>query len=119
MRPGVGLSQFTAELSNDLGRSDKTYTGSLTSEQVSAMSAFTPFGSGRTSCIGRYLAYQEMSLTLARMIWLYEMRIQPGSTMGEGNKKLGLGRHREKEFQTLDRFVSMHNGPMVEFKRRI
>ena len=105
-------------LSGDLNFPNTTGPGSVESERALAASAFTPFGFGRTSCIGKYLAYQEISLTLARMIWLYEMRIQPGSTLGEGNEKLGLGRQRKNEFQTLDRFVSMHDGPMVEFKRR-
>ncbi|KAL9118706.1 MAG: hypothetical protein Q9187_004748 [Circinaria calcarea] len=118
-RPGVGLSQSVAELGSESERAEKSCSGSLTLEQTSAVSAFTPFGSGRTSCIGRYLAYQEMSLILARIIWLYEMRIQEGSTVGEGNQNLGPGRERKNEFQTLDRFVSMHNGPMVEFKRRV
>ena len=61
-----------------------------------SQSAFTPFGLGRTSCIGKYLAYQEMSLVIARMIWLFDMRIQPGSTIGESNARLGLGRTRRE-----------------------
>lgn len=80
--------------------------------------AFTPFGVGRTSCIGRYLAYQEMFLVIAYILWQFDMRLQPGSTLGEGRKELGPGRHRKNEFQTLDRFISMHDGPMVEFRRR-
>lgn len=80
--------------------------------------AFTPFGVGRTSCIGRYLAYQEISLVIAYMLWQFDMRLQPGSTLGEGRKELGPGRHRKNEFQTLDRFISMHDGPMVEFRQR-
>ncbi|KAL6714745.1 hypothetical protein ACLMJK_008170 [Lecanora helva] len=85
---------------------------------VRAGSAFTPFGVGRASCIGKYLAYQEMSLTLTYMIWMYDMRLEPGSTAGEGNAKLEPGRQRKNEFQTLDRFIMMHDGPMVEFKSR-
>lgn len=80
--------------------------------------AFTTFGVGRTSCIGKYLAYQEISLVTARTVWLFDMRLEPGSTLGEGRKELGVGRQRQNEFQTLDRFVSMHEGPMVQFKRR-
>ena len=118
LQPGIGLSQSATELSCDLNTPETTRSGSVESEQALAASAFTPFGFGRTSCIGRYLAYQEMSLILARMIWLYEMRVQPGSTVGEGNERLGRGRERKNEFQTFDRFVSMHDGPMVEFKQR-
>jgi len=83
-----------------------------------AASAFTAFGVGRTSCIGKYLAYQEVALVVARTVWLFDMRLEPGSTLGEGRKGLSAGRQRPKEFQTWDRFVSMHEGPMLQFKRR-
>ena len=83
-----------------------------------AQSAFMPFGIGRTSCVGKYLAYQEISLIIARVVWQHDMRIQPGSTIGEGHSGLGWGRKRKNEFQLQDRFVSTHKGPMVEFKAR-
>ena len=83
-----------------------------------AQAAFMPFGIGRTSCVGKYLAYQEISLTIARMIWQYDMRVKPGSTVGEGHPNLGWGRKRKNEFQLQDRFVSTHEGPMVEFRAR-
>jgi cytochrome P450 len=83
-----------------------------------ASSAFTAFGVGRTSCIGRYLAYQEISLVVARTLWLFDIRLAPGSTLGEGSEKLGAGRHRHKEFQTWDRFVSVHEGPLLQFRKR-
>jgi cytochrome P450 len=82
-----------------------------------AYSAFTPFGVGRTSCVGKYLAYQEMAIVLARMVWLYDMRVQPGTTVGEGYKGLGKGRQRKNEFQTYEKFVSSHDGPIVQFRK--
>ena len=91
---------------------------SLDADVELAQSAFTPFGIGRTSCVGKYLAYQEMSLIIARMLWLYDMRTQPGSTMGEGSPSFVWGRMRKDEFQLQDRFVSTHEGPMVEFRAR-
>ena len=94
---------------------DKLSPAGLEREMTAA--AFTPFGVGRTSCIGRYLAYQEMLLTVASIVRQYDMRLQPGSSTGEGNPKLGLGRQRINEFQTLDRFVSMHEGPIVQFRQ--
>ena len=87
-------------------------------EVARARSAFAAFGVGRTSCVGKYLAYQEMSLVIARLVWLYDMRLQEGSTAGEGGSNLGRGRQRRNEFQIQDRFVGTHEGPMVEFKRR-
>ncbi|PVH98957.1 cytochrome P450 [Periconia macrospinosa] len=81
--------------------------------------AFSAFGVGRTSCIGRYLAYQEISLVVARTLWLYDVRIEPGSTIGEGQKSMGSGRQRKNQFQTLDRFVSTHQGPSLQFRRKL
>jgi cytochrome P450 len=83
-----------------------------------ARSAFTTFGVGRTSCVGKYLAYQEMAIVLARMICLYDMRLEPGTRFGEGHPTLGTGRERWNEFQTYEKFVSDHDGPLVQFKSR-
>ena len=84
---------------------------------ILARSAFCPFGVGRTSCVGKYLAYQEMGIALARIVWLFDMRLQPETTLGEGDAALGEGRGRKNEFQLYDRFVSTHEGPLVQFRR--
>ncbi|KAA8564223.1 hypothetical protein EYC84_011169 [Monilinia fructicola] len=83
--------------------------------------SFIPFGFGRTSCIGKYLAYQEMKVVLARLIWTFDMKLsssRKGGGLGEGGKGIGKGRERKEEFQTWDQFVSRHDGPMVEFRLR-
>lgn len=80
-----------------------------------AQSAFCAFGVGRTSCVGKTLAYTEMSIILARVIWLYGLRIQPDFVAGEGHPRLGNGRSRKNEFQTWDGFFSTQDGPLVEF----
>ncbi|KAL8712489.1 MAG: hypothetical protein Q9220_003337 [cf. Caloplaca sp. 1 TL-2023] len=83
-------------------------------DQVSAaQSAFTAFGVGRTSCIGRHLAEQELRLNIGRLIWLYDMRF--AETKDSPNQATDQD---YDEFPTLDRFVSMHDGPMVQFRRR-
>ncbi|KAM0177897.1 hypothetical protein ACHAPF_003863 [Botrytis cinerea] len=99
---------------NDLSK------GSARNSKVFEPKAFTPFGTGRTSCIGKYLAYQEMEVVLARLIWEFDMRlsVQEGVGLGEGKKGMGWGRERKREFQTWNRFVSWHEGPMVEFRLR-
>ncbi|PNP58823.1 hypothetical protein THARTR1_01071 [Trichoderma harzianum] len=79
---------------------------------------FTPFGGGRSSCIGKYLAYQEMSIVLARLIWLFDIRLDPGSNMGEGIGEAREGRECKSEFQLYDRFVSSQKGPMLQFRYR-
>ena len=83
---------------------------------AAAQSAFCAFSVGRYGCVGKTLAYAEMSVILARIFWLYDMRLQ--GSLGEGRASLGKGRERSNEFQTWDGFTSRHDGPMVEFKRR-
>jgi cytochrome P450 len=85
-----------------------------------ARSAFNPFSIGPRSCIGKGLAYQEMSLAVARIIWLAEFRVPEGNArhVGGGNPKAEYGRHRIDEFQMLDQFTTETDGPMLEFRRR-
>jgi cytochrome P450 len=95
------------------------HEGGVTPQDVQlAHSAYAPFSVGRANCLGKNLAYQEMMTILAKLIFMYEMRIEPGSTVGEGSKALGEDRNRKGEFQTWDRFVSHHEGPMVQFRPR-
>lgn len=79
---------------------------------------FTPFGAGRSGCIGKHLAYQEMSIVLARLIWLFDIRLDPSSNLGEGVGDAKEGRECRSEFQLYDRFVSSQNGPMLQFRYR-
>jgi cytochrome P450 len=84
-----------------------------------AQSAFCPFSIGPRGCIGKGLAYVEMSITLARVLFLYDLRKAVGVVdPGEGKEGAEWGRHRVGEFQLIDTFTSMKNGPMVEFRRR-
>lgn len=51
---------------------------------VGPAAAFTPFGQGRFGCLGRHMATQKIALLLARLIWLLEMRQEPGKYLGGG-----------------------------------
>ncbi|KAL8757990.1 MAG: hypothetical protein Q9184_004061 [Pyrenodesmia sp. 2 TL-2023] len=88
---------------------------------IAQSDAFAAFGVGRTSCIGKNLAYQEIRLVLGRLVWLYDMRLANGKQNAESKNmavgRIGKGARGDKhewneEFPTLDRFVSMHKGPM-------
>ncbi|KAF1975728.1 cytochrome P450-like protein [Bimuria novae-zelandiae CBS 107.79] len=95
------------------------HQGGVTTREIQlAQSAYAPFSVGRANCVGKNLAYNEMITIVARLIFLYDMRIQPGSALGEGCPQLGHDRSKKNEFQTWDRFVSYHEGPMVEFRPR-
>lgn len=93
--------------------------GGFTEADVAkAQTAFTSFGVGRTSCIGRHLAYQEMELVIGRLLFAYDMQLDSESKLGEGGLGKGWGRQRKGEYQLLDRFVGMQDGPMVQFRPR-
>ena len=83
-----------------------------------AQSAFCPFSIGPRGCVGKTMAYAEMKILLARVTWLYDMRLKQGSTLGEGHPKLGWGRARKDEFQLYDWFAARVSGPLIEFRRR-
>jgi cytochrome P450 len=87
---------------------------------VRAQSAFCPFSVGPRGCIGKGLAYVEMTTTLARVLFMYDLRRAVGVTdPGEGKEGAEWGRHRPGEFQLVDTFTSLKNGPMVEFRKRL
>jgi cytochrome P450 len=91
----------------------------ITPESVAlAQSAFCPFSLGSRGCIGKNLAYMELSLAVARALWLYDVRGAPGDRTGEGDPRNEWGRRRRGEFQAKDRFVSSGKGPVVEFRGR-
>ncbi|RYP07924.1 hypothetical protein DL764_002195 [Monosporascus ibericus] len=84
-----------------------------------AQSAFCPFSIGPRGCIGKGLAYVEMMTTLARTLYLYDLRKAEGCVdPAEGHPAREWGRHRVDEFQLIDQFTSLKDGPMVEFRRR-
>lgn len=92
----------------------------FTAQDISlAQSAFCPFSIGPRGCIGKGLAYIEMSITLARVLWLYDLRkAQEVDDPGEGKEGAEWGRHRRGEFQLVDTFTSLKDGPVVEFRKR-
>lgn len=81
---------------------------------------FNPFSIGPRGCIGKPMAYLELSLALARLVWAYDMRLASGSLgrVGEGRLGAGRGRERKGEFQLTDIFVSDKEGPFAIFRAR-
>lgn len=84
-----------------------------------AHSGFCPFSIGPRGCVGKGMAMKELMVTIARVVWLYDMRLAPGQERcGCGGPGKGYGRHRASEFQLTDMFVSKTDGPLVEFRAR-
>lgn len=93
----------------------RTGTAAATTEKTLALaqSAFCPFSIGPRGCIGKGIAYLELSVALARVLWLYEMRLVPE----KGERGIGKG-EEEEEYKLIDCFVAHKDGPVVEFKVR-
>lgn len=85
---------------------------------AAAEEAFCPFSIGPRNCVGKQFAYHELMSVMARLLLQFDMRLQPGSTLGEGSVSMGAGRQRKDEYQLYDAFASKNEGPMVQFRRR-
>ena len=86
---------------------------------AAAQSAFCPFSIGPRGCIGKGLAYVEMTTTLARVLFMYDLRRAVGvSDPAEGMPGAEWGREKPGEMQLVDTFTSLKDGVMVEFRKR-
>ncbi|KAI0505420.1 cytochrome P450 monooxygenase-like protein [Xylaria bambusicola] len=91
----------------------------VTKESVArAKAAFHPFSSGPASCIGQNLAMAEIQITIARTLYQLDVRRAPGSTLGGGSPELGWGRTDPNQYQLVDAYISLREGPEVQFRRR-
>jgi cytochrome P450 len=80
-----------------------------------ARKAFNPFSIGSRQCSGRNLAYVQLKLTLAHVLWRFDLRLAPDEPgRGGGGKCMGVGRERDDEFQLWDALGFGRDGPMVE-----
>jgi cytochrome P450 len=96
-----------------------------TTETISARkklrAAFSPFGVGSRSCVGKVMAYMEASLTLASTMWYFDFELTKDTKLvnvGGGTPGDRAGRDRVDEFQTYDEFISTHDGPYLKFTPR-
>lgn len=84
---------------------------------AAARRAFNPFSIGSRQCSGRSLAYLQLKLSLAHILWRYNIRLAPDELdRGCGGPDLGAGRQRTDEFQMYDALGFGRDGPMVQFK---
>ena len=82
-------------------------------------SAFAPFSIGPRGCPGKSLAYMEMSIVMAKVLFLTDVRSLEGNGLGAGRPDMIWGRRNKMQFQAKDAFVSAKDGPMVQFKARM
>ncbi|KAK8054808.1 hypothetical protein PG993_000035 [Apiospora rasikravindrae] len=94
--------------------------GENTSTREAMRKAFHPFLAGDRACLGKSMAYQEASLTLARTLWYFDFEMAPGAAgeLGAGKRGRTDGRGRPGEYQLYDIFAGQHDGPNLVFRPR-
>lgn len=80
---------------------------------------FHPFAAGPGSCLGRHVAMAEMLITVARTLHRLDIRRDPGSTLGAGRSSLGWGERDSRQMMLYDAFISLREGPQVQFRKRV
>ncbi|KAK2757100.1 hypothetical protein FQN54_005069 [Arachnomyces sp. PD_36] len=91
--------------------------------------AFAPFSLGYRGCGGKAMAYLELYLVIAKLVFYFDFERAGGEEGGVGGGGVGagggrngkggvVGRERKDEFQLFDSFVSTHVGPKVVFRPR-
>lgn len=83
-----------------------------------AEAGFCAFITGSRGCIGKNLAWLEMMIVMAKLVWNFEMRSDAKDQTGAGNVDGPYGRREVEQYQLKEYFVAMRDGPMVQFKRR-
>lgn len=83
-----------------------------------AESAFAPFSKGAQACVGKNLAYLELTIALARLLHLLDVKVPEGDCLGQGAPDLMWGRRNKNQFQLDDAFIACKQGPMAQFKKR-
>ncbi|KAL4779780.1 cytochrome P450 [Aspergillus varians] len=94
-------------------------TGVTAEDVANARSSCSPFGAGATRCAGKNFALLELYITIARTLWLYDARLLPGDTTGCGDKTKKWGKWDPNIFQLGDSYISIKEGPMVQFRKRM
>lgn len=85
-----------------------------------ARQAFAAFALGETGCVGKSMAYQEISLIVAKTMWYFDFQRAPGRAgdLGGGREGRTDGRHRVNVYQLDDNQTADKDGPNLIFKPR-
>ena len=85
-----------------------------------AKGAFSAFSIGPVGCLGKNLAYMELMVTMASVLWALDFRASSDDTLSDSHEAYlsPYPEHSRNEYHLRDRFTSWKNGPMMEFRRR-
>ncbi|KAL4970660.1 cytochrome P450 [Aspergillus stella-maris] len=84
-------------------------TGVTADDVARARSSCFPFAAGATRCAGKNFALLELYITIARTLWLYDGSYEAGE----------WGRRNPDTFQVMDSYISIRDGPVVQFRKRM
>jgi cytochrome P450 len=92
------------------GKGEDTAEGNSPEIIARQRQAFIPFSLGPRGCIGRNVALFELYISIARVLFLYDLRMQPGT------EHLGIGPFGE--YKIRDYFIVGKEGPVLQFRPR-
>ncbi|OJI89978.1 hypothetical protein ASPTUDRAFT_112521 [Aspergillus tubingensis CBS 134.48] len=79
-----------------------------------AQRAFHPFSYGSRSCIGWRLAWTELTVTIARTLFVYDAQLAPGSPCCQQK----TSERKECQYELKSWVTSSVDGPLVQFRPR-
>lgn len=84
-----------------------------------AEAGFCAFSTGSRGCVGKNLAWLEMMIVMAKLVWNFELKQDETNSLGAGDANGPFGRREVEQYQIKDAFVAMRDGPMVQFRKRL
>ncbi|PSN70776.1 cytochrome P450 [Corynespora cassiicola Philippines] len=91
----------------------------VTVEQVNELkSYYQPFLIGPTNCAGKNIAMTELAIIIAKTLFALDLRSVPGEDLGAGHPSQGWGKRDKNQYQIVDVYITVHEGPMVQFRKR-
>jgi cytochrome P450 len=92
----------------------------VTAEEVNRIkSYYQPFLLGPTNCAGKNIAMTELALIIARTLFRLDLQAVPGEDLGAGHPSLGWGRRDKNQYQISDSYITVREGPILQFKKRV
>jgi cytochrome P450 len=95
------------------------HNGVTVEDVARARTAFNPFTMGPGNCVGQKFAMEELLITVGRTLWRMDVRLVPGNHLGGGSPELGWGSRDKNHIVLKDAYISVRDGPMVQFRKRM
>lgn len=84
--------------------------GRTAEEMSKAKEAFIPFSVGPRACIGKRIALYELQVSVARVLWLFNIRI--------ALRREKIGVRKNSGYRMKDYLIVGKEGPSLRFQKR-